>query len=128
MSLQEITEKSTINFARRLNLEEVEKLIYCIAEKLPANINYHISRHKSLYHGEKGAVLKNGGTVVVSGTISSLRNPGAFDSFQTKPSENYISLSSAIAFSMVPGWELEDYRPEVQELWNDVRKIVNKYL
>ncbi|MFH1918033.1 MAG: hypothetical protein ABIJ14_02960 [Nanoarchaeota archaeon] len=37
------------------------------------------------------------------------------------------SLISRIAFQRVPGWDLSDYRSEVRELWDDVRKVVNQY-
>ncbi len=132
MSIDEIVEKTTIELPMPLSLKGAEKLLYYLAEEMPANLIYQILHRKSIYRPfrESGRkILKQDGTIVISGSISNLEKPFAFDSFQLQASDEDRDTSklSVIRFNLVPGWELSEYRPEVIELWGQVRKKVRQY-
>jgi len=128
MTVDEVLEKSIIHLPMPLSLERTEKLLVYIAEQLPANLSYELSSHHSIYH-EEGKSSKQLGTVSITGSIKSLKDILASDSFQCTPSENDedISRISQIKFSVVPGYELDEYRKEVTRLWDDVRQLVSEY-
>lgn len=128
MSIDEVIEKSTINFPRALALKEAEELIEHLAKKLPANIHYKVSRHKSIGYQEKDErVLKQEGTVNISATVINIKEPMSFDVCEFKPSMKDTSKLSSINFQLIPDYEIHDYRPEVIKLWGDVRKVVEDY-
>ena len=131
MSIDEIVEKTTIELPMPLSLKGAEKLLYYLAEELPANVSYHISHHKSIYRPfrESGRkILKQDGTVEINANINNLEKPFAFDGFQfTSSGMEDTSKLSVIRFNLVPGWELPEYRPEVRELWDQVREKVRQY-
>lgn len=131
MSIEEIVEKTRIELPMPLSLKGAEKLLYYLAEELPANVSYQISHHKSIYRPfrESGRkILKQDGTIVISGSISNLEKPFAFDFFQFRASDKGdTSKLSVIRFNLVPDWELSDYRPEVIKLWDDVKEKVRQY-
>lgn len=128
MSIEEIIAKTTIELPRSLTLEEAEKLINYIAKELPGNINYNASYYNSVFHGpDNGEISKQKGTANMTAIVNSLGNLAVFDSFQFKPPEEDTSKFSTIRFQIVPDWELSDYRPEVRQLWDEVREIVGQY-
>ena len=133
MSIDEIVEKTTIELPMSLSLKGAEKLLYYLAKELPANVSYQILHHKSIYRPfrESGRkILKQDGTIVISGSISNLEKPLAFDFFQLQASDkgrDDTSKLSVIKFNLVPGWELSEYRPEVIKLWDNVRVKVGQY-
>ena len=128
MSIEEIAEQTKIEFPRDLHLKEAESLLFYIAENLPANINYQTSSHKSISRcTPAGGVAIRQGTIGLTASINSLKNPGAFDSLRFHKEVGDSSRFSHINFEMVPGWELSDYRPEVKQLWDDIRVITTEY-
>ena len=136
MTLDDVMEKTTIALPRLLDLKEAEKLIYHIAVQLPGNVNYHISHYRSFFHDSESRrspeeknrrVLEQDGTVSISVNINSHRNVMAFDVFQFCPSREDTSKLAEIRFQTVPDWELSEYRPEIQKLWDDTRRLVGEY-
>lgn len=132
MPIDELLEKTRIELPRSLTLKEAEKLIYYLAKELPANIHYHTSRYRSIVRssGEdnRSEILEQDGTVEINANINNLEKPFAFDGFQfTSSGMEDTSKLSVIRFNLVPGWELSEYRPEVIELWDHVRKTVGQY-
>jgi len=125
MGIDEIIKRATIELPCAITLDEAEKLIAYIAKQLPANINYKSSYFKSIARGQDGKMSIQDGTVNLEVTISSYKNHATCDTFQFGHSQQDISKFDAIIFQQVPGWDLSEYRPEVRELWGDVRKIVN---
>ncbi len=127
MSIDEVIEKTTINFSRALTLSQAEKLMFYIAERLPGDVNYSCTYIRSVSASEPaGPTVRLNGTVNMAGTISS-KTLTAFDSFQCNPDQKNTSKFSAIVFYQVPGWDLYEYREEVRQLWDDVRKLVKEY-
>jgi hypothetical protein len=133
MLIDEVIAKTSIELPKPLSLAEAEDLIDYIAMQLPANVNYHSSYHRSITHvaGEDGEwkdrVLKEDGTAEVTVSISHLEKSLAFDTFQLKCSQEDYSRLGEIIFTRTPDWDINEYRPEVQQLWDDTRKIVEQY-
>jgi len=125
-SLDDMLEKSTIRFPEPLTINETRKLLGYIAKTLPANINYHTSQHFSIY-AENKRVADEPGTPSVTGTIRSLKETFAADSFSSKPSDEDITRISSLRFSPMPGYELSEHRPEVVKLWKDVKTLAEAY-
>ncbi len=128
MSIDELIKKATIDFPRALNLEEAEKLINHLAENLPARIDYTITSNKMIIVDPGEEIFKQEGTVKITANITHSTKPNAFDSCEFNPHGQDSSKLSSMKFQLTPGWELSDYRPEVQQLWEDVRKVVTYYL
>lgn len=127
MSLEEVIKRSTIEFLRPQELEAVKFLLSEITKNLPGRINYQITQYKTLLPESHG-FSEHEGTVILAGMIVNTKNPTAFDSFQTVHSREETSEIKAIRFNLIPGYnELSDYREEVVKLWDDTRKIVEKF-
>lgn len=142
MSLDELTEKSTIEFEEYLTLEQTDELLKYLARELPAHINYTTEETKNLYlcHGEK-EIKSETTKIKLTGTIS----PEIIKSVVNVP--NYLietySLSSVftcesdyfqeeekiktLKFDLIPGKDLEEYDKEELKFWNAVREKVKKY-
>jgi len=125
MSLEEVLDKSKIDFPKGLNLEQIEDLLKYLAEKLRADIIYNPSYHKSITPVE-GRVKISDGSFNISGTISL---GGRFDSFTMDSncvSEGIYKVRK-LEFNRTPGWKIDNYREEIRKLWDDVREAVRGY-
>ena len=128
MGIEEVMENATIHLPQPVSLEEFEGILEYIAKKLPANVNYQPSYFMNFYQRGNGeGISKQRGTVNVSGQIRSHREDMAFDSFQTNPSQADTSMIASLTFAVVPGWDLEDYRPETIKLRENIRKLISTY-
>jgi len=125
-SLDDMLKKSTIRFPEPLAVNETRKLLGYIAKTLPANINYHTAQHFSIY-AENKRVVSEPGTLSVTGTIRSLKESMAFDSFSSVPSDEDIARISSLRFSLIPGYELSEHDAEVVKLWKDVKTLAEAY-
>ena len=124
MTIDELLEASTIEFLESLTLEEMGKLLDYITKNLPADIYTKTEYNENRDHDQDMPTL---GTVKIVGTIKNVNNY-SFDSFMT--TYNFLedtSKISAMQFQTIPGYELEEHREEVRQLWNDVRAQVNNY-
>ena len=126
MTLDDILEKSTIQFPEPLSLQEAQDLLQYIAENLPADIHYLASYH-SVFRTKDHKATKEDGTVDITGDIKRLDKDLAFDSFRMHPSDQDCTRMSALCFERIQGYELREYRPEVIRLWDDVRATIQKY-
>ena len=129
MTLDNVLEASTIIFPRSLSLSETKRLFDYIAEYLSADINtkveYFENRYGTLGKEETAKIKKSRGTVKINGSIRTKNF--AFDIFSTIHARN-TSKIMVIQFQAIPGYnDLEEYRPEVRELWHQVRVQVQNY-
>ncbi len=132
--IKDINDLVTIELPESLGIRGLEDLLKYVGEHLPADVNYNVSYFADLRYNrglmKKGVcarkLIRTLGTLSVTGTIRSLLRSSsmAFDSFQTQPAENEDGKVKAIRFMQVPGWEIEDYRKEVIQLWSDVRREI----
>ena len=127
MTIDEIIEETTISFGEDIELEIMEDLLKHISDKLPANISYHAGYFRNFRYEEIGESSIDNGTVDLVGTIVKIKEPYSFDSFTGVHSNEDTSKFSALNFARVPGWEITEYRPEIRQLWKDIREIVNDY-
>lgn len=126
--LQEILEMATIRFPEEIGLEEAQEMVYYVLKKLPGRAHYHCGYHMSAGKSfEYDSFYSQRGTVDIAGMIT--REDGsAFDGFNGIISRGEdTSKFAGMRFSVVPGWDLSEYRREVLNLWSDVRKYVNEY-
>ena len=125
MTIDELLEASTIEFLESLTLEEMGKLLDYITKNLPADIYTKTEYNENRNHDLDMTTL---GTVKIVGTIKNVNNY-SFDSFVTTHNflEEDTSKISAMQFQTIPGYELEEHREEVRQLWNDVKTQVNNY-
>jgi hypothetical protein len=129
MAIDEVIERSTIQFAKPLSLKETEGLLFHIAKNLPGDVNYQAS------HGEmitsltplKGKTCRERRSVSIWGTIYRKNSTLDYDSFECKMLNNNSLLFGSINFVLIPGYEFEEYRPGVVKLWGDVREQVSSY-
>jgi len=125
VSLDDILEKSTVRFSEPLTIHEIKKLLEYIAKTLPARISYHASQHFFIY-GKNEGDLTEPGTPSVTGTIASLNEIFATDSFSSVPSDG-IPKISLLRFSPIPGYTLTEHRLEIVSLWEDVKTLAEAY-
>lgn len=128
MSIEEVLERSRIELPEKINLREAEKLLRYIAKKLPAEIQYTLLCNKLLYR-DKNKYFKSSFsfTPEINGRINYLKDSRAFDVFQFKSLKEDGSKLDIMQFQTVPEWELNEYRQEIKQLWDDTRKIVYEY-
>lgn len=123
-----LLDKTTIKFPKPLNLKGSEKLLKYISEKLPGDVNYTVNYYNHLlYDRERKKFVKSNGTLNITANIISSKEVMAFWDISMLSSDQNLSRLSSIEFAKVPGWDIGDYRPEVQRLWDDMRKIVENY-
>ncbi len=105
----QVIEKATVTFPRGLTFEQAKDLIRYIEANLPVEFSYSsFSSH------------------AIEGQVRHKIENMAVDSFQFKRSEKKSKLSMLV-FGIVPGQEIGGYRPEVPQLWDDIKGIVLNY-
>lgn len=131
MTLEEVTEelmeKATINFPKEISLPEAEKLIKYIVKEFPANIKYDLSTHKSISYNFDKKIVKNCRTSEINCDINTFGKFRAFDSFKFTKSGKYSSKFTNIEFQTIHGYGLSKYGPEIKQIWDEVRKVVDNY-
>lgn len=121
-------QRLTIEFPGGLTLEQTKDLLGYVAKSMPANISYRDSRHGAFFHDpETGALREEQGTVKICADIRATNNPGTFDTCESINSERDSRFISGLRFFTIPGYEIQDYRPEAVKLWDNVREIVDDY-
>lgn len=121
-------EKTTIEFPRPIDREDAESLLHYISDNLKGHVSGKISYFINYqYDAKTSGSLEDRGTLKVSAMISNYNEPIAFDNFTSKNWEEDTSKIKGLEFQRVPDWELSDYRPEAQKLWDDTRKIVGNF-
>ena len=128
MSVDELAEKTTIDFPKPIGRESAEGLLCYLSSHLPANVSGKIEYFISYrYDSKKESSFEDKGTLKLVASVNNLKGLMASNTFISERDGRDTSLISRIAFQRVPGWDLSDYRSEVRELWDDVRKVVNQY-
>jgi hypothetical protein len=128
MSIDELAKKMTIDFPRPVSRVGAEVLLSYIAGKLPGRVNGKIDYFINyIFDPEEKDVSEDKGTLSIVATLVRDKNVMASDAFESKPWKQDTSYISGITFQRVPDWDLPDYRKEVQELWDDIRKIIGNF-
>lgn len=137
MSISEVIERATINFPKLLNSEEMEDLFRYFRQEAGLEIAYTLRTNKRMGNlseeptNDEPAVISS---VEISGGITNPRNYAVHDSFESQSFESRRETSdddlpyfSGIRFSIVPGWNISDYRSEILQLWDETRGLVKRY-
>ena len=128
MTIDEIMDETTISFKKDLTLEETEDLLKYVADNLPANISFHAGYFRSYRRDEDMTFTYVSDEIVeITGNIRQTNKTFSFDVFSGNHPNDDTSGFSSLYFARVPGWEISDYRPEIRQLWKDVRGVVNNY-
>lgn len=144
MSLEELTQRATITFPFLATLEDMERLFGYLQQEAGLITNYELSISKqvgNIFEKPKeleGAVAKDyrlSGSISVPslGITDTLRNLTGgiserwdFEGFPKIAADNKPYFSG-MKFFTTPGWSLGDYRQGTLQLWDQVRKLTNKY-
>jgi|SRR3989344_1912032 len=127
MTLDTLTQISRIEFPQPLTLKRTKGLLKYLAINLPAEIRYTTESLETIYYiPEEFKTKRHQGSVSISGNIHDVRNH-TLDYFSTKHAECDTSRIKGLQFQLVPEWDLEEYRPEVRQLWQNVRTQVQNY-
>jgi len=142
MSIDEIVEKATIKFPWDLTFEQSKGLIKYITIQLRGLITYEflhsikigrqfgypISSNEERMSNERGIIMLEEKISNEKGVITLSSPPFIFNNFKFKHSEKDTSRLSGIQFQLISDKKkLEDYRPEVRQLWDNTRKAVSDY-
>jgi hypothetical protein len=124
--IEQIIKEATINLPMPLNREEAEKMMQYLAQEIPASVNTKVEYFKNFLN-DKGKVEVDEGTLKINGQINARTRPFAFDYFSSEPDFHQTEFIDKIIFNLTPGWDLQDYRTEVRELWKRTRTVVEEY-
>ena len=128
MALEEVVQKATIIFPWDLTREQSRGLIKYITIKLRGLITYEFLHSIKIGYPSGYEVPLNEEKISNQKGVITLSDPPFIsDDFQFKPSKKDESKLSAIQFHLTSDLKLEDYRPEVRQLWEDTRKAVEDY-
>jgi hypothetical protein len=131
-AIEDILERATIKFPNPLGLADTERLLLCISEGVKGKVNYGLRTPKSfVYNEEKGKsevdVRKNIiGEIIIRGSKNPIGEAVSILPSEDLADERFIKYSS-MRFSIIPGYDVSEYRKETVQLWDDVRSIVEKY-
>ncbi len=134
MTLAKVIEKNTIKFQKSLSLSDTEDLLLYIAIHLPGEVSYTTTYKNVVYNRKvvnsspetEEALGKKRMSVSIEGIISG-RDISTFDHFKCEPSMKNPVLLDSIKFFTIPGYDLNDYDPNVVKLWAKVGKMVSNY-
>ena len=114
-------EQTRIDFPRGLGLHEAENLVVHLERDLPVFVDY------TAYYSRKGESLEeNKGNIGMTGTIISKKDNSISSRFYLDSQKNRRFELSGLKFIRTYD-KISDYKPEVLQLWNDVRKSIDDF-
>ena len=128
--LEEVINELTIEFPKKISFSKTTELMEYIAKNLPAEISSNLSyNNQVLYDAENKKMSRyyeQG--IKITGNITNYNKTSRFihDTFEIM-NEGRVNKFKGIQFQITPGWDLNQYRPEIRTLWKDVRKVVENY-
>ncbi len=127
----EVEKESTIELPRPINSKEAGKFIVYITKEIPANIQCFYSGRIVLVHdSRKGRsfLKKYKDLEKLEVSLASLDGRLASESFEFERDPMDSKKLVRIKFSTIIDYDrLSDYRPEVINLWREVRKLTDIY-
>jgi len=125
MSLDQVLERTTINFPATIGTEEAEKLLEHIAAKLGCRIEYHLSENMRLeYDKQLKKICKSAESAKIRGGIYGKEICASFESFGFFAS---APAYQGIRFFTPPGYDLSEISKEEIGLMDSVRKQVEAF-
>jgi hypothetical protein len=126
--LDEVLAKSDIKFPRPISFANAEKLLLSISEEIRGKVHYSLNIPKSFVYDEEEKRIRISLKDRTLGHICIEDNKThAFEFARMMPYEGDPSQFSSMKFDIVPRWKFSDYKKETLQLWDNVRKIVEKY-
>jgi hypothetical protein len=125
MTLDEILKRATIPFPEPLEIEGIDRFIEHLAHYLQARINYSVKKDGNANALRGGVYLTETTSISLEGTITT---SDASDSFSSGRDIAQSRLQiHQLQFSIIPGYQLQEYRPATIVLWDRTREVVNNY-
>ncbi len=119
--------RSNIEFPDRLSVEDTEELFFYIAKFLPGDVRYTLTREVIIRHEGEDNIEEEYGTPKITANITSKNgNTFEFGDLESILDDDGVMISG-FKFSLIPGYDIRDYEPSKIKLWDNVRKLVNKY-
>lgn len=140
-SLDELIAKSTIEFPTPLQLEELKDLFGYLVRisNYDLDVSYSVEQARIISAGvpsysQNETKIVSGGvpfdrlrSTSVNGTIYETGEFHASATFSCKELQRTADQFSAIAFSTIPGYSLEEHSKNERQLWDFVREKVTSY-
>lgn len=127
-TLDEVTERSTVEFPKLINLREAEDLLKYIARNSKVDIHYNKSTNVRLLPAKhEDMMMRKAYCDNINGTIYSLERLMTNEDFVMKPNSSDDYEFKDLKFFNTPGWELSEYRKEAVQLWDDVKRVALEY-
>ena len=130
MSIDELTERTEINFPRNLDERELKKLVAYLGEMLIANVDFIISEN---YRASRIISLSDKRTQIrlssmeASGTIIGYNRSANFRC-KTIISDKYSrNLITGMKFDTIPGYNIREHRQEEVKLWAEIKNYIESY-
>ncbi len=125
--LDELLAKSEIKFPKPINKPLFENLLDMISVNLDSDIDYTAESSQRVTHSANpNFPVHEYNGLKYSGRIT-LRKTFAFSSFDTVNSFDNPEKISSIRFQTIPGYSLQEHRPEEVAVWDKTRKVVEDY-
>ena len=127
MALNPVLANSIIFFPWTLTLRQLKDLADYVGEQLHCVIDYEISHSRtSCYESGHAGFLRIEKTAL-DGKVTFPFPPFLHDRFNFIPHEKDPSRIRGIQFQTKQGTEISDYKQEIVQLWQDIRKAVDNY-
>ena len=128
MSVNELIERTTINFPRDISLDEARELLTYLAKNLPARMQYGKSQDFIIDSDEEGSVREIPGTISLGGLMTSTDPDSlANEGFRFTHSDRDVTRAGEFRFSPIPGYDLEEHTPHSIKFWDDTREKIEEY-
>ncbi len=128
-----------IDFPKNLELESMRELFEYVSREGQMVVSYNVTMDYTVGRVEMppdGPDYFNADARVESAKKLSDRivdtDNRAFDHFEAitgyvDREDDVVVVFTGMAFSLVPGWNLSEYRPETVVLWDKVRELTESY-
>lgn len=129
---QELESKIDIKFPREISTDKAESLLYYISDSYISDsrgceISYRVDYGKKvggLYNLENSGVeIRN---VDISGTLSIEGLAGLIGFKLVRNMGSYTEFSQ-MQLDSIPGYTVKEHRPEVVQVWDDLKETIDQY-
>lgn len=128
MAIEDIVERTTINFPRIVDVDYLAQFFSSICRDLGYEITYELKRSISV--GSRYSGKKTGGAKNLAASVSGIiyaRDSSNSARFSCIKSPRTHVVFSAIKFDTIPGYEIEEHDYREVQIWDNVRMYATRY-
>ena len=127
MAIDEVMEKCSTKFPNPLTPRQMQEFLQYAAINLSAEISYDIHDEISLRVTKQTQIPeKVHEKVSIDGRIS-LPGKGMLDRFKIEHRDCVPTYLDTFCFEPIPGYDLDEHRPEIVQLWGIIKELVSHY-